>query len=188
MARGRLAVAGQIFRFGLVEEMGRVEKLLSVVAAAFEFVAVVMMAVMAGFVILSSVMRYFVGAPLHFTEELVGLLFAMIVFLALPRIELDGRHIRIDLFDRLIGSGFATAQAIARLLLTLAVYVWFGREALSYGLFMFNNKSATLIGDIPIFPWVGAIIAALGLSAAIVVVAILRVPGQLAADREGPHP
>jgi len=168
--------------------MGRIEKLLSGVAAAFEFVAVAMMAVMAGFVILSSVMRYFVGAPLHFTEELVGLLFAMIVFLALPRIELDGCHIRIDLFDRLLGPGLASVQAIVRLTLTLAVYVWFGREALSYGLFMFTNKSATLIGGIPIFPWVGLIVAALGLGAAIVVVAIARTARRAAADREGFRP
>jgi len=54
------------------------------------------------FVSLSAIMRYVIGKPFGFTEELVGLLFAALVCLALPYVTARRNHIEITLiFDLL---------------------------------------------------------------------------------------
>jgi len=44
------------------------------------------------FVVLSAIMRYFIGAPFHFSDELVGLLLATTFLLALPNGLVDTYH------------------------------------------------------------------------------------------------
>src|SRR3546814_20388170 len=54
------------------------------------------------FVALSAVMRYVVGAPFSFTEEMVGLFFSALVLLALPYVTLHWQHIEVRILtDRL---------------------------------------------------------------------------------------
>ena len=122
--------------------------------------ATVLMAVMAGFVLLSSVMRYAVGAPFHFTEELVGLLFCCMVFLVLPGAQLGDRHIKVDLLTARLGARPARLQRLAGLALTIVFGLAFGWEALDYFLYVLDKRAVTYIGDIPLYPWVGVIVFA----------------------------
>jgi|GEM_PF-1595024 len=56
-------------------------------------------------VVLAVVMRYAVGAPFAFTEELAGLLMVVCVFLGLPFVLATHAHIRVGLlYDRTKGA------------------------------------------------------------------------------------
>ena len=134
---------------------------LTVVSRALELLAVTMMAIMAVFVALSAIMRYALSAPFAFTEDLVGLLFCGVVFAALSNVELEGRHIRVDLLEGIFGERATVLQSVARRLLTGAFYLWFAKEAFGYLDFVYRSNSATVIGDIPLYPWVGLIVICL---------------------------
>ena len=53
---------------------------------------------MTALIVLSAIMRYFVGAPFNFSEELVGLLSCSMAFLALPIGLIAREHIAIHGF------------------------------------------------------------------------------------------
>ena len=57
------------------------------------------------FVVLSSVMRYVVGAPFAFTEELVGLLFTAMIFAGMPVCTLRRTHISVTIIPDLLSDG-----------------------------------------------------------------------------------
>ncbi len=123
-------------------------------------VAVVLIAVMAGFVVLSSVMRYAVGAPFHFTEEIVGLLFCAMVFLVLPGVQLRRQHIKVDILTDRFGGRAGKLQQLSALALTIVFGAAFGWEAYDYFAYVYARQSLTYIGDIPLYPWVGIIFGA----------------------------
>ena len=147
--------------------------------------AVLLMAVMAGFVVLSSVMRYAVGAPFHFTEELVGLLFCAMVFLVLPGVQFANRHIKVDILTARFGPRVTRLQRISASALTIVFGVAFGREAYDYMVYAYQRGSITYLGDIPLFPWVAVIVLAVGW-ATLVAVRQLAGAGRAAAEGSGP--
>lgn len=132
-------------------------------ARLFETVAVILLAVMSVFVMLSSFMRYIVGAPFAFTEDFVGLLFCAIIFLVLPSVQWSNRHITVDLFSASADTALGKAQLFGRTALTLLFTIWFGVEAFDFAYYAFKNKSATLVGSLPIYPWVGVIVVSVAI-------------------------
>lgn len=136
-------------------------RILSSIARGLELAAVAMMAVMAGFVALSAIMRYAFSTPFAFTEDIVGLLFCGIVFSALANVEFEHRHIRIDLLEGRFGDRLTVIQSTFRHLLAAVFYLWFATEALQYFSFVYKAGSATVIGNLPLYPWVGLIVLCL---------------------------
>jgi len=70
--------------------------------------------VMTAFVFLSSVMRYIFGSPFKFTENVVGLLFVLMVFIAMASVTLRSGHIEVDIVRSLSG------ERIQKVTLTLS--------------------------------------------------------------------
>ncbi|MCG8357924.1 MAG: TRAP transporter small permease [Kiloniellales bacterium] len=138
------------------------------------YVAVILMAAMAGFVVLSSVMRYAIGAPFHFTEELVGLLFCSMVFLVLPGVQFRNQHIKVDLLTSRFGARATRIQRLSALALTIAFGVAFGWEAYDYLVYAYERGSVTYIGDIPLFPWVGVIVFAVSWATLVALWQVIR--------------
>lgn len=134
--------------------------ILGAVCRLSTFLAVILMAVMAGFVVLSSVMRYVIGSPFHFTEEIVGLLFCSMVFFVLPEVQFRDRHIKVDLLTSRFGARVTKIQRLSALTLTIVFGIAFGWEAYDYFAYAYERQSVTYIGDIPLFPWVGVIVFA----------------------------
>lgn len=134
------------------------KSVLEAVCRLSTFLAVILMAVMACFVVLSSVMRYAIGSPFHFTEEVVGLLFCSMVFFVLPAVQFRNQHIKVDLLTARFGTRVTRLQRLAALGLTIVFGVAFGREAYDYFAYVYERGSVTYIGDIPLFPWVGVIV------------------------------
>ena len=122
------------------------------------------------FVASSAVMRYVIGAPLHFTEELVGLLFLIGVALALPEASVRDEHIKVSLVTDALGARpRALALAIGRLT-TLVFVVWLLWLALDA-----SNEARTrgLVSEQAGFPtWIAY--AVIALSAGAMLVATLR--------------
>ena len=67
------------------------------IARASLYVASAALAVLVVLVAGSAIMRYLVGSPFGFTEELVGLLFSALVFLAMAYCAIFNPAIQVDI-------------------------------------------------------------------------------------------
>lgn len=95
-------------------------RLIHWLSEAITFVAAAIAIAMTMVIMTSVVMRYAAGAPLRFSEELIGIAFAGIVFAMLPACEANGQHIRITLLtDRYSERGKKIASMLDRLLMAL---------------------------------------------------------------------
>jgi TRAP-type transport system small permease protein len=82
-------------------------------------------------VIAAVVFRYFIGAPLTWTEEFIVIVFTWMLFVGLASAFRQRAHIRIDalllLLPRRLRALFGVV-AVSATLLTLAMLFWFGTE------------------------------------------------------------
>lgn len=126
------------------------------------------------FVSLSAIMRYVIGKPFGFTEELVGLLFAALVFLALPYVTARRNHIEIALiFDLLPKFMGRILYAIGSVL--AAVYMlWFGYFAFDFTYFSYLIGSSSDLGNITLWPWMGLMVVSSALVAFILILQIFK--------------
>jgi TRAP-type C4-dicarboxylate transport system permease small subunit len=108
---------------------------------------------LSGFVALAAIMRYAVGAPFAFTEEIVGLLFSAMVFLALPYCSLQGKQIEVTFVVERLPLSWRRVSAVAALVFTFAfclIYGWFAYEFTEMS-FMLNARSD--MGRVLLWPW-----------------------------------
>lgn len=112
------------------------------------------------FVALSAVMRYVVGAPFSFTEELVGLFFSALVFLALPYVTLHRQHIEVTLLtDRYPPALRRWTDRLANGLIILFA-LWFGSYAYDFALVSYQVQARTDIAGLVLWPWMALIVLA----------------------------
>jgi TRAP-type C4-dicarboxylate transport system permease small subunit len=131
----------------------RLEISISAVARWMICAATVAGIVLSVFVALAAVMRYAVGSPFSFTEEIVGLLFAAMVFLALPYCTLQGKQIEVTFVVERLPLTWQRVSTIAALVFTIAfcfIYGWFAYEFTEIS-FMLNARSD--MGRILLWPW-----------------------------------
>ncbi|WP_374443773.1 TRAP transporter small permease [Stella sp.] len=148
------------------------------------WLAVVAGMLMTTFVVLASVMRYFVGSPFRFTEELVGLLFVGLAFLGLPWTTMRNRHLRITLIPDMLPPAvrrLTDLLGMALVLVFLVVFAWQSWEFASFSL-MLNARSD--MGGIPLFPWM--VLLPSMCAAAAVGVVVRRLHGGAEDDDAGP--
>lgn len=112
------------------------------------------------FVALSAIMRYVVGEPFAFTEELVGLLFSALVFLALPYVTVYRRHICITLVTGLFPSAVRRIADMAGDLFVLLFGLWFGYYAYDFASFSRYLGSRSDLANITLWPWMSLMVAA----------------------------
>jgi len=82
----------------LIKEFNKIiaqglEKLVLVSAGA----AMLSMISIVGIIFMSVLMRKLINAPLHITEEVVGLLLSLSLFLGLPLVTMRSKHVRVSL-------------------------------------------------------------------------------------------
>lgn len=104
-------------------------------------------------VLLSSVMRYVAGAPFRFTEEIVGLLFISLSFLALPLAYIQRRHIRLGMVADNAHPLIARILVILSLVALIAFSMMTGITMLNEALFSLSLNAKSELSDIPLFPW-----------------------------------
>ncbi len=111
------------------------------------------------FVTLSSLMRYFIGVPFSFTEELVGLLFSALVFLALPYVTLKGEHIEVSLLTEMLPDHLKQVAYLISQILIIFFCIWFGYFAFDFAMFSLELGSRSDMANLPLWPWMSLMVS-----------------------------
>ncbi|MGM0560765.1 MAG: TRAP transporter small permease [Pseudomonadota bacterium] len=141
----------------LVNAVHRLVQLMNILGAA----AAVVMTTM---VFAGAVMRYFFGAPLRFSDEMVGLLFVSMAFLAIPLGVFRNQHITIDILSRKIPRPWAyLANAIALVILMLFsfAFVWSSYQFMDFSR---EISSRSDIGSLLLWPWMAIMPTCMGVA------------------------
>ena len=118
-------------------------------------------------VMLGVIMRYAVGSPLLGVNEIVQLVAVALAMLALPYCTNSGAHVRVDLFDGLLGRwGRFLSSLLFRALAIVALY-FLCRQAWKKAAEAIEFTDVTNMLEIPIWPFYGAIFAGMALCALI---------------------
>lgn len=130
----------------MIHLLTRLSKLLVMLATSFGIALTI-------FVALSAIMRYAIGQPFSFTEELVGLLFAALVFLTLPYVTVHRRHICITLITDLLPLHLRLASNVAGDILVVLYSLWFGWYAYDFARFSYDLGARSDMAAISLWPW-----------------------------------
>ena len=104
-------------------------------------------------IVVSVLMRKFANTPLHITEEVVGLLLSVSLFLGLPMVTFQAKHVRVSLLaDRLKGSGYVAMQ-FAALAIAIGLFSWLLVESIPWFEFAFKRNLKTETTRILLYPW-----------------------------------
>lgn len=126
------------------------------------------------FVALSSVMRYLLGQPFSYTEEFVGLLFSIMVYLSLPYCTIHGQHIEVTIVTDRYGPAMRRWADRAAALLVLVFCAWYGSFAWDFVALSWQINAKTDMGNIVLWPWMASLVLACILIAAAVVARAIR--------------
>lgn len=150
------------------------EKIIETTSRALMLVSVFGGMAMAALVVLGVAMRYFVGSPLAFSDELVGLLFVLIAFAILPSSELRHRNISVTLITDMMSPRLKTVARIARLVLVIAFALAFSKLAIDFAITSatFGARMDSL--NVSIVPWILIIPIAALLAGLIALVRLFR--------------
>ena len=134
------------------------------------FTGMAALAAMAGFAIVvligvSVAMRHAVNAPLHYTEELVGLLMTAAFFLALPLVTLKAEHVRVSILVVNLPEHLRRWAGLAAGLFGIAFCVWYFALCLPWVEFAFSRGLKTEVGRLLMYPWMVLVPASLLLTA-----------------------
>lgn len=108
---------------------------------------------MSGFVALSAIMRYLLGSPFSFTEELVGLIFTAMLFTGIPACTLRHSHISVTIIPDLLPEwGQRLLDRIAHAVIFLFC-VWFGMLTWDYMQLTRTLNARTSGVQMILWPW-----------------------------------
>ena len=140
-------------RSDLVTTLRSLERGLGFVSKQLSYLACVSAVVLTAFVLLSVFMRYFLGAPFHFTEDVVSLLFLATSFLSIPITAHRRSYIRISVVTQVLPKRIQDAVAVLASLVFLVFVLWFCRDAWAITSFSYEIGAQTETAEIPIAPW-----------------------------------
>lgn len=122
-------------------------------ALACAALAALGMVAIVGIIVTSVMMRKFANSPLHITEEIVGLMLSVSLFLGLPMVTLKQNHVRVSLIaDRLQGAA-RTAMGITALLVGIGFFGWLIVETIPWFEFAFKRNLKTETTRLLLWPW-----------------------------------
>lgn len=122
---------------------------------------------MVGVVILGVTMRYVFGNPLLGVNEIVQLTAVALAMLALPQCTSTGGHIRVDLFDKILGGGGRFLSDLMFRLLAVIALFFLCRQAWKKAAEAIEFGDTTNMLELPIWPLYGAVFVGMGLCAVI---------------------
>ncbi|WP_269078966.1 TRAP transporter small permease [Litchfieldella anticariensis] len=108
---------------------------------------------MTALVFVSTLMRYLFNSPVHFSNELAGLLFLSITFLTIPHVLNIDRHIKIDLVVKKLPSRIKNPVGVFASMVMIIFSLVFIYE--SWGFMNFSRliSSRSDISGILLWPW-----------------------------------
>ena len=136
-------------------------------ALACAVLAALCMTAIVGIIVTSVMMRKFANSPLHITEEVVGLLLSVSLFLGLPMVTLKAKHVRVSLIsDMMKGKALFAIQVIA-LMVGIGFFTWLIWETIPWFEFAFKRNLKTETTRILLYPWMALMPLSLGITGAI---------------------
>jgi len=141
-----------------------VERLLRAIASALAAVGALSLVGIFVLVFASVLMRYVLGRPFNFTEELSGLLMTVAVFTLLPATVLKEVHIRVTVLSGLTQGALQRIVFIIGQLILMAFCVLFVREAWAISEFTYNLNLKSEQSRLPLAPFLMLATAGMGLA------------------------
>ena len=137
--------------------MKTLERLFSRVAQVMAYAGAISLLAMTVLVVIASFMRYFMGRPFDFTEELVALLYMSMVFLAIPLVTMKQSHVAVSVMPKRLKLAFGGLLRAGSGLVMIAFCTWFTVEAYHYveESRRLNSKSEQV--DFLLWPWMAVI-------------------------------
>jgi len=122
-------------------------------ALACAATAAIGMIAIVGIIVTSVMMRKFANTPLHITEEVVGLLLSVSLFLGLPMVTMRAKHVRVALVADLMKDKWHVVVQIAALLVGIGFFTWLILESIPWWEFAFERSLKTETTRILLYPW-----------------------------------
>jgi TRAP-type C4-dicarboxylate transport system permease small subunit len=136
--------------------------------------AISLMAIVA-IIVTSVMMRKFANSPLHITEEVVGLLLSVALFLGLPLVTLRGKHVHVSLLTSVTKGKLKVTLQVAGLLIGVSFFSWLIWEAIPWFDFAFKRNLKTETTRILLYPWMALMPFSLSITGAIFVARLFGV-------------
>ena len=127
----------------LADNLTSAVAILSAIAAMF----------MTAFVVLASTMRYAIGDPFSFTEELVGLLFTAMIFVGLPVCVYRQSNISVTIVTDMLPAGLRRVADIGALVLMIIFFLWFAYLSFDYAKSLYLLSGRTTGSRLLLWPW-----------------------------------
>lgn len=137
--------------------MSILERAFARIARTMLYVSAIALLVMTALVVTASFMRYLLGRPFDFTEELVALLYMSLVFLAIPLVTVERSHISISVLPAQLQKRIRGLLRAGASLVMIAFCTWFTIETYAFveESRRFNSKSEQV--EILLWPWMAVI-------------------------------
>jgi len=171
----------------LVRTLNLLYRAATLVASLFTYIACGAGILLTVFVVLASVMRYVVGSPFGFTEELVGLLFSALVFLALPYAAVNDQHIRVAIVTDRLPHRLRLATRWLSYALILVFCIVFGSLSWQFATFSYDINAKSDVARLVLYPWMALTTVGVTLLGIIVALKLARsIAGAEASDETPP--
>jgi TRAP-type C4-dicarboxylate transport system permease small subunit len=145
----------------------QIERVLGALSRFLLAIAAAAALTMTALVVTASFMRYVVGTPFRFTEELVALLYVAMMFFTVPYGTFMRQHITVSmLVERAAPRSRHWLQALATLAI-IAFAVWFTIEAYQFAAFSQEIGARSEQFDFLLWPWMALMPLAMTLVAVI---------------------
>lgn len=148
---------------------------LEYLALAFAGLAAVGLSAIVGIIVTSVLMRKFANTPLHITEEVVGLLLSVALFLGLPMVTLRSKHVHVSLLTEYVTDKVKAVLQIAGLIMGIVFFSWLIWETLPWFEFAFKRSLKTETTRILLYPWMALMPLSLTVTGLILVARLLGV-------------
>ncbi len=164
--------------------MGRAQRVfaqwLEYLALAMAVLAALAMVGIVAIIVAGVIMRRFANAPLHITEDMVGLMLSAVLFLGVPYVTLRSKHVRVAIIADAVNKRFAPVLTAAAMSVGLVFFGWIFLESLPWLEFAWKRGIRTETARLLLYPWM----AVLPLSVALTwVIFVARFAGFLEAER-----
>ena len=126
---------------------------LEYLALAFAALAAVCLTSIVGIIVTSVIMRRFANTPLHITEEAVGLLLSVALFLGLPMVTLRSKHVHVSLLTDFVTDKAKAVLQVAGLVMGIGFFGWLIWETIPWFEFAFKRNLKTETTRILLYPW-----------------------------------
>lgn len=148
---------------------------LEYLALAFAALAAVGLSLIVSVIVTSVVMRKIANSPLHITEEAVGLLLSVTLFLGLPMVTLRAKHVRVSLLTSYVGDKSREVLQIAGLVVGIVFFGWLIWETIPWFEFALKRNLKTETTRILLYPWMALMPLSLAMTGAILVARLVGI-------------